>query len=56
MAAQNRTRQEFQAEIEEKRRRSQGDAMWLLKETEPCQETTSLVVKYRVVGMGKFKM
>ena len=33
MAGQSRARQEFQAEVEEKRRRSQGDGMWLPQET-----------------------
>ncbi|KAM7340487.1 hypothetical protein ACRRTK_001102 [Alexandromys fortis] len=47
---QNRVRQEFHAEIEKKRRWSQGDAMQLPKET--GSRTLLVVFYFMVIEMG----
>ena len=52
---QNRIKWEFQADRGGERRWSQGDIMKLLKETDTWKhswQTTSLMVKYKIIEMG----
>ena len=54
MAGQNIARWEIQAEMEEERRQSQGEAMWLLKEKDARTLPVShnFVETHRLIEMG----